>query len=294
MDRTKVCSCLSLIVLLTSFIAGCSGSHSLTVGSKNFTEQVILGEILAQHLERGLHLKVNRKLNLGGTLLAHQALLDRDLDMYPEYTGTAFTNVLKQEPISDSSVVLDRVRTQYLNAMQLQWMDPLGFNNSFAIGVSGADARAHHLTTLTDAADYAPGFALGAGYEFMQRPDGYGTLNAAYPIHWTASPKTMDLGLLYTALQQKQVSMIAGSTTDAMLVVQDVKVLKDNKNAFPPYQACVVVRSSTLTATPGLKESLSQLSGKISDDVMRKMNYEVDGKHRQVADVAKDFLDSWK
>ena len=275
-------------------MAGCSGSHSLTVGSKNFTEQVILGEIIAQHLERGLHLKVNRKLNLGGTLLAHQALLDRDLDMYPEYTGTAFTNVLKQEPISDSSVVLDRVRTQYLNAMQLQWMDPLGFNNSFAIGVSGADARAHHLTTLTDAAKYAPGFALGAGYEFMQRPDGYGTLNAAYPIHWTASPKTMDLGLLYTALQQKQVSMIAGSTTDAMLVVQDVKVLQDDKKAFPPYQACVVVRSSSLTATPGLKESLSQLSGKISDDIMRKMNYEVDGKHRQVADVAKEFLDSLK
>ena len=275
-------------------MAGCSGSHSLTVGSKNFTEQVILGEIIAQHLERGLHLKVNRKLNLGGTLLAHQALLDRDLDMYPEYTGTAFTNVLKQEPISDSSVVLDRVRTQYLNAMQLEWMDPLGFNNSFAIGVSGADARAHHLTTLTDAAKYAPGFALGAGYEFMQRPDGYGTLNAAYPIHWTASPKTMDLGLLYTALQQKQVSMIAGSTTDAMLVVQDVKVLQDDKKAFPPYQACVVVRSSSLTATPGLKESLSQLSGKISDDVMRKMNYEVDGKHRQVADVAKEFLDNLK
>ncbi|MDQ2949280.1 MAG: ABC transporter substrate-binding protein [Acidobacteriota bacterium] len=264
------------------------------MGSKNFTEQVILGEIIAQHLERSLHLKVNRKLNLGGTLLAHQALLDRDLDMYPEYTGTAFTNVLKQEPISDASVVLDRVRSQYLSTMQLQWMDPLGFNNSFAIGVSGADARAHHLTTLTDGANYAPGFALGAGYEFMQRPDGYGTLNAAYPIHWTASPKTMDLGLLYTALQQKQVSMIAGSTTDAMLVVQDVKVLQDDKHAFPPYQACVVVRSSSLTATPGLKESLAQLSGKISDDVMRKMNYEVDGKHRQVADVAKEFLDSLK
>lgn len=292
MDRTKVCSCLSLIVLLTSGLAGCSRhGHALTVGSKNFTEQVILGEILAQHLERGLHLKVDRKLNLGGTLLAHQALLDRDLDMYPEYTGTAFTNVLKQEPISDPSVVLDRVRAQYLS-LQLQWLDPLGFNNSFAIAVSGADARAHQFATLTDAAKYAPGFALGAGYEFMQRPDGYGTLNAAYPIHWTASPKSMDLGLLYTALQQKLVNMIAGSTTDAMLAVQDVKVLQDDKNAFPPYQACIVVRSSTLAATPGLKESLSQLSGKISDDVMRKMNYEVDGKHRQVADVAREFLET--
>lgn len=295
MDRTKVCSCLSVVILLSSGAAGCSHEkHALTVGSKNFTEQVLLGEIIAQHIERDLHLKVDRKLNLGGTLLAHQALLDRELDMYPEYTGTAFTNVLKLGPISDASVVLDRVRSTYLSTMQLQWLDPLGFNNSFAIAVSGADARAHQLATLTDAANYAPGFALGAGYEFMQRPDGYGTLNSAYPIHWTASPKTMDLGLLYTALQQKQVSMIAGNTTDAMLAVQDVKVLKDDKNAFPPYQASIVVRSSTLAATPGLKESLSKLSGKIGDDSMRKMNAEVDAKHRQVAEVAREFLDSLK
>ena len=282
------------MALLTS-AAGCSHrEHTLTIGSKNFTEQVILGEIMAQHVERSLHLKVNRKLNLGGMLLAHQALLNKQLDMYPEYSGTAFTNVLKLDPISDPNVVLDRVRSAYLSTMQLQWLDPLGFNNSFAIAVSGADARAHHLATLTDAANYAPGFVLGAGYEFMQRPDGYGTLNASYPIHWTASSKSMDLGLLYTALEQRQVSMIAGSTTDALLAVRDVKVLKDDKNAFPPYQACIVVRSDTLTATPGLKESLSQLSGKIGDDVMRKMNYEVDGKHRPVADVAREFLDNLK
>ena len=295
MDRKKIGGWLSLIAV-TVAAAGCSDrqQHTLTIGSKNFTEQVILGEIVAQHLERGLHLKVDRKLNLGGTLLAHQALLNKQLDMYPEYSGTAFTNVLKFDPISDPNVVLDRVRTAYLATMQLQWLDPLGFNNSFAIAISGADARAHHLATLTDAAAYAPGFALGAGYEFMQRPDGYGTLNGSYPIHWTASPQTMDLGLLYTALEQKKVSMIAGSTTDAMLAVRDVKVLKDDKNAFPPYQACVVVRSDALTATPGLKESLSQLSGKIGDDVMRKMNYQVDGLHRSVADVAREFLDNLK
>ncbi len=295
MDRTKICGCLSLIVLLTASAGGCAREkHVLTVGSKNFTEQVILGEIIAQHIERGMHLKVDRKLNLGGTLLAHQALLNKDLDMYPEYTGTAFTNVLKQDPIADASVVLDRVRSEYLSSMQLQWIDPLGFNNSFAMAITGAEARANHLATMTDAANYTRGFALGAGYEFMQRPDGYGTLNAVYPIHWTASPKTMDLGLLYTALEQKQVSMIAGNTTDAMLAVQDLKVLRDDKHAFPPYQACIVVRSQTLAETPGLKESLSRLSGKISDDIMRNMNYQVDGKHRPVADVAREFLDGLK
>lgn len=264
----------------------------MKVGSKNFTEQVILGEIIAQWLERGPHLKVERRLNLGGTLLAQQALLSRDIDLYPEYTGTAFTNVLKHSPISDPGIVLERVRSEYAAAMGMEWLDPLGFNNSFAMAVVGSEARKRHLETLTDAANDPAGFSLGAGYEFMQRQDGYGTLNLSYPIHWTAPPKTMDLGLLYTALKQGQVSMAAGNTTDGMLGVLDVKVLKDDKKAFPPYQACVVVRSDSLSAFPTLKEALSRLSGKISDETMRKLNYEVDGKHRPEAVVATEFLDS--
>ena len=288
MDRKTILGCLTLAMIL----AGCTSRHKIAVGSKNFTEQVLLGEIIAQHLENRLQQPVDRRLNLGGTLLAHQSLLAKEIDLYPEYTGTAFTNVLKQSGVTDPGVVLERVRAEYATGMRLQWLDPLGFNNTFAMAVRGTDARERHLETLSDAAADPTGFTLGAGYEFLQRPDGYGTLNRAYPIHWRAAPKSMDLGLLYTALLQKQVSMAAGSATDGMLSVLDVKVLEDDKQAFPPYQACIVVRSDTLEANPNLRKVLSELSGKFSTNAMRKLNYEVDGKHRQVAEVARQFLQS--
>ena len=286
MDRKTLLGCLTAILAF----AGCSSKHRIAVGSKNFTEQVILGEIIAQHLENRLHQSIERKLNLGGTLLAHQALLGKDIDMYPEYTGTAFTNVLKRSGVTDPVVVLDRVRSEYATGMQLQWMDPLGFINSFAMTVRGEDARARHLATMSDASADPTGFALGAGYEFLTRPDGFGAVNATYQMKWKAPPKSMDLGLLYTALMQKQVSMVAGSTTDGVLSKLDVKVLKDDKQAFPPYQACIVVRSDTLAANPDLRNVLSELSGKFTDESMQKMNYAVDGEHKQVAAVAKEFL----
>jgi len=260
------------------------------VGSKNFTEQLILGEIVAQHIEARMHQPVERKLDLGGTLLAHQALLARDIDLYPEYTGTAFTNVLKRSGVTDPAVVLEQVRAEYSSGFHLDVLDPLGFDNSFAMTVRGDDARARHLQTLSDAAADPRGFTLGAGYEFLTRPDAYGALNRTYPIQWIAAPKSMDLGLLYQALEQKQVSMAAANTTDGLLSKLDVTVLKDDKHVFPPYQACIVVRQEALAAYPNLREVLSELSGKISDTAMRNMNYAVDGQHRSARDVAKDFL----
>jgi osmoprotectant transport system substrate-binding protein len=261
------------------------------VGSKNFTEQLILGEIIAQHIEARLHQPVERKLDLGGTLLAHQALLARDIDMYPEYTGTAFTNVLKRSSVTDPAVVLEQVRAQYSTGFHLDWIDPLGFDNSFAMTIRGEDARARHLKTLSNAAADPAGFVLGAGYEFLTRPDAYGALNRAYPIKWIAPPKSMDLGLLYQALEQKQVNMAAANTTDGLLNKLDVTVLRDDKQVFPPYQACVVVRQEALTEYPNLRAILSELSGKISDTEMRNMNYAVDGQHRPAREVAKEFLE---
>jgi len=288
LDRTALLCGLTAALLL----AGCTRGHRLTVGSKNFTEQLILGEVIAQHLEHRLAQPVDRKLDLGGTLLAHQALLAKDIDMYPEYTGTAFTNVLKHSGVNDPVVVFERVRAEYASGFHIEWLDPLGFDSSFAMTVRGEDARARHLETLSDAAAARDGFTLGAGYEFLTRPDGYAALNTAYSIRWTAPPKSMDLGLLYQALTAKQVSMVAANTTDGLLSKLDVKVLKDDKHAFPPYQACIAVRSDSLAANPGLLTALSELSGKFSAEVMQKMNYAVDVRHRPVRDVAKEFLES--
>ncbi|MGH9646870.1 MAG: glycine betaine ABC transporter substrate-binding protein, partial [Bryobacteraceae bacterium] len=208
MGRTKIIACLTL---LTALEACSSKSSTIRVGSKNFTEQVVLGEIIAQHLEHRLNQKVERRLNLGGTLLAHGALLNHEIDLYPEYTGTALTAILKDPPDSDPARVLGRVRSAYANRFHIDWLDPLGIDNSFAMVVSGAEARANRLENLTDASRVSSPWALGVGYEFQQRPDGLAALDRTYHLHWTGSPQTMDLGLLYKALEGNQVTMIAAN-----------------------------------------------------------------------------------
>ena len=272
------------------WVLGCSRERLITVGSKNFTEQVILGEIVAQHVSLRLSERVDRKLNLGGTLLAHQALVKGDLDLYPEYTGTALTAVLKRRLSSDPAAVLAKVKAEYLSRFKIHWLDPLGFNNTFAMVIRGEDARKYQIETLSDAATHANGWTLGVGYEFQQRPDGLPGLLRTYKLPLKRSPRTMDLGLLYRALEQKQVNMVAASATDGLLSVLDVKVLKDDKRYFPPYQASLAVRADALVKHPPLKRALEQLSGLFSDEIMRTLNYQVDGKHRPVSEVAMTFL----
>ncbi len=279
-------------VLLSAL--GCSHSRPLTVGSKNFTEQIVLGEIVAQQLERRLGVRVDRKLDLGGTLLAQQALQNGQIDVYPEYTGTALTAVLKMPPSPDPAAVLDRVRGEYRRRWNLEWLNPLGFNNTFAMVVRGPDARAQGLETLSDASRRKQPWRLGVGYEFLQRPDGLAGLQTTYHLPLDGSPKSMDLGLLYSALEQKQVDMAAANSTDGQLSVLDIKVLQDDRHYFPPYQAALVVRAQTLAAHPGMQAALDQLSGRISDSSMRNLNYQVDGKHRQVAEVAREWVSGVK
>lgn len=288
MGRTQIIAGLIAAALLCC----CSSPHRLTVGSKNFTEQLILGEILAQHLERRLNQKIERKLDLGGTLLAQQALASGQIDLYPEYTGTALMAVLKLPPSSDPATVLLRVREEYQKRWKLEWLAPLGFNNSFAMVVRGADARKNGLETISDAARSQTGWVLGVGYEFITREDGLAGLLKTYHLRLQGSPKTMDLGLLYKALEQKQVDMIAASATDGVLSVLDVKVLQDDKRYFPPYEAAPVVRSDALAAHPGMREALHELGGKLPNNTMQKLNYEMDRKHRPVATVAREFLEA--
>ena len=276
--------------LLLLSASGCSHSRPLTVGSKNFTEQIILGEIIAQQLERSLGEKVDRKLDLGGTLLAQQALRNGAIDLYPEYTGTALTAVLKLPPSSDAAAALDRVRSEYHKRWRLEWLDPLGFDNTFAMVVRGPEARAQGIETLSQAARRKQGWTLGVGYEFLQRPDGLRGLLETYHLPLAGPPKSMDLGLLYSALEQKQVDMAAANATDGMLSVLDVEVLRDDRHYFPPYQAAVIARADALAAHPAMRAALDKLSGRISAAAMRNLNYQVDGKHRPVAAVARQWL----
>ena len=277
------------MLLLT--LASCSSkSSTIRVGSKNFTEQVVLGEIIAQHLENRLHQKIDRRLNLGGTLLAHGALLNHEIDLYPEYTGTALTAILKDAPDNEPARVLARVRSAYADRFHVDWLDPLGIDNSFAMVVSGAEARAKHLETLTDASMAPTPWALGVGYEFQQRPDGLAALDRTYHLHWTGTPQSMDLGLLYKALEGSQVTMIAADATDGLLSKLDLKILADDKHAFPPYQVAIAVGQAKLSDTPGMREALQELSGKFTNQTMQQLNYQVDGEHRPVAQVAAEFL----
>jgi osmoprotectant transport system substrate-binding protein len=287
MDRAKTIGSVTLLLVL----CGCSGGkRAIRVGSKNFTEQVVLGEIIAQHIERRLHVKVERRLNLGGTLLAHGALTNGEIDLYPEYTGTALAAVLKASADNNPESVLSHVRAEYARRFQIEWLDPLGIDDTFAMVISGPEARAKSLATLSDAAKVTGGWILGVGYEFEQRADGLSALNKAYDLQWKGSPKTMDLGLLYKALQQNQVTMIAANSTDGLLSKLDLKMLADDRHAFPPYQVCIAARQDAMRNQPGLREALLELSGKFTNQRMQELNYHVDGEHLPVAQVAADFL----
>jgi osmoprotectant transport system substrate-binding protein len=262
----------------------------MVVGSKNFTEQLVLGEIIAQQLENKTQLPVERRFYLAGSYICHQAILGGRIDVYPEYTGTALTAILKQPPSRDPALVYAQVRSEYARQFNLSVGRTLGFNDTFAIEIRGQDARRLGLKTISQAALYTPQWRAGFGYEFMERPDGYQGLASTYGLRFKESPRIMDLGLLARALQDKQVDLAAGNTTDGLILALDLLVLEDDKHYFPPYEAVPIVRQETLARHPEVGQALDQLAGKISDDDMRQLNYAVDGQHRDVKEVVRAFL----
>lgn len=285
MGRTKIVGLIAVCA-----IAGCGhAKKKIAVGSKNFTEQVVLGEIVAQHLEHRLGYPVVRRLNLGGTLLSYQALLNGEISVYPEYTGTIEAEILKETPAKDPAQVLERSRLEMRRVSQLEVMDPLGIDNTFVMVVRGEDARKYKVSTLSEASQVKDGWKLGVGYEFIQRIDGLPALNN-YHLPMAAAPRSMDLGLLYKSLEQGQVSMIAANATDGPLQAHDWTILQDDRKVFGSYQACLMARMDALAAEPRLQPALAELSGKFTNESMRKLDAAVDVDHRPARDVAAEFL----
>ena len=262
---------------------------AVVVGSKNFTEQVVLGEIVSQLLEsRGF--EVQRKLNLGGTNLCHQGVLSGELDVYIEYTGTALADILRQPAHSDPAVVLQEVRQRY-RELGLVVADPLGFNNTYALAVRPDDAQRLGLRRISDLAPHARTLRVGLFGEFLERPDGMKGLLATYGFRFGTPPREMDLGLLYTALVNRQVDVVVGSATDGLISALGLVVLEDDRRYFPPYDAVSISSEKSLQRHPGLHEALNALAGRIDEDGMRRMNHAVDSERRDPAQVAREFLD---
>jgi glycine betaine/choline ABC-type transport system substrate-binding protein len=262
------------------------GRH-VTVGSKDFTESLLLAEIVAQMLEaKGI--EVDRRFDLGGNL-GHSALLAGNIDLYPEYTGTSFTAILRHEPITDPKAVYDQVKREYQSQFDVQVSMPLGFENTFAILVRGEDARRLNLKTISDAAKYAPQWQAGFGHDFIVRPDGYPGFSRAYGLQM-AAVNEMGLDLTYTALSTRKVDIIAGNSTDGRIAALDLFQLEDNRRYFPPYEAVFLTRNEALARVPALTAALDKLAGAISTEEMRKLNYEVDGARRDKKNVVHEWL----
>ena len=279
-------------ILCGVILCSCSPSHSdrIVVGSKNFTESFILGELIAQQIEEHTNLKVERRFYLAGTYICQQAILAGRIDVYPEYTGTALTAVLKQPISRDKHDVYERVKAEYQSRFGLTLGPALGFNDTFAMQIRGEEARRLNVRTLSQAAQFAPQWRAGFGYEFMERPDGYQGMVSTYGLHFSGQPRIMDLGLLARALKERQIDFAGGNATDGLILAVDLFVLEDDRHYFPPYEAVPVIREEVLQQHPEVGRALADLADQISDSEMQKMNYAVDGQHRDTQDVVREFL----
>jgi len=282
---------VALLLIGIGAAAAWPRGERVVIGSKNFTEQVLLGELMAQAIERFAGLTVDRRLNLGGTFICDRALRSGDIDLYVEYSGTALTAIFKQPVERDAGTVLSSIRAAYAGT-GITMLDPLGFNNTFAILVREDAARARQLTRLSELPAHAAQWRAGFGYEFIEREDGFRGLAAAYGLAFREPPHVMDLTLIYRALADGQVDVIAGDATAGLIDALHLVALEDDRHYFPPYDAVPLVRSATLLRYPAVGQALKRLAGRVDAAAMRRMNFAVDGNHRDPKDVVREFLDS--
>jgi osmoprotectant transport system substrate-binding protein len=298
MNLKKFLTLLILTFTLIFTLASChqnqtiSGNRDIIIASKDFTEQDILGELITQQIEATTNLKVELKPRLGGSSICHEALIKGAIDGYIEYTGTAFTTILKQPVINDPKQVYQRLKQGYAEKFNLEVMEPLGFENTFAMTIRGEDAKKYNIKTLSESAKYTPKWRGGFGYEFTEREDGFSGLAKTYNLKFRERPSSMSLDLIYRALTQGLVDMVAGSSTDGQISRLGLVVLEDDKKYFPPYEVVPIFRRETLKKYPQLSKVTSQLAGKITADEMRKLNYLVEGELRDVKEVVSEFRKS--
>lgn len=290
--RTLRSPLAAALLSLALAAGGCgAGGDSVTVGSKFFTEQDVLGELVSVWIERTTELSVRRRLHLGGTFVCHRALTEGEIDLYVEYTGTALTAILDRPPRSDPAAVLQTVRRVYRDSLDLIWTEPLGFENSFAVLVRRTTADSLGLETLSDAVPHAVDWVPGMGYEFVEREDGLPGLVRTYGLQFRSEPRTMEIGLLYRALAEDRVDVVAGNSTDGRIEALDLVALRDDRGYFPPYEAVPVARASVLEAHPELRASLRRLAGRITTGEMRRMNEAVSVEGRDYREVARSWVD---
>jgi len=291
---------LSLLPLMLLFVIGIGGGvlnatrsptgTVITIGSKNFTEQLILAEIMAQRIEGATSITVTRKLNLGGTMICHEALIAGEIDMYPEYTGTALLAILKEKaPFGDPDRVYTLVAEEYRKRFSLEWLGPFGFNNTYALAVRPTDAKEKKWDMISDLSRDADGLRAGFTAEFSERPDGYHGLRKKYGLSF-GSVIDLDPALMYDAIRNGEVDIITAFSTDSRIRGYNLKLLKDDLGYFPPYHAAPVVRAGVLGQYPEIKKALAPLAGLINEDTMQELNFQVDQEKNRVADVASSFL----
>jgi glycine betaine/choline ABC-type transport system substrate-binding protein len=280
MNRSRATAAAIVILVMATF--ACTKSRTITVGSKNFTESVLLGEIIAQRLERA-GCTVDRKLDLGGSIVCDRAITTGGIDVYPEYSGTALTAILHLPPSRDRNAVTAEVARGYAKR-GLKWGPNLGFENTFAMIV-----RAPNLHRISDLKNVEQTFRPGFGYEFVERPDGWNGLQQHYALHFAEAPRTMDLGLTYRALAAGEVDLIAGNSTDGLIDALHLNALEDDRHFFPPYDAAIVSRTDLAKKCAAAPDALASLANSLDAATMRRLNLAIDRDHRNPADVAREL-----
>lgn len=287
---------LSLAVAATAVfsmaLTGCGSKDTVVIGSKDFSENIILGEILSQLIENKTELKVERKPNMGGTFINFEALKKGDIDIYSEYTGTGLTAHLKMDVITNPEEAYNVVKEEFNKQFDISWLEPYGFNNTYAIAVTRAVADKYHLEKTSDLKGVSENLVFGGENEFFNRQDGFEGFCDLYGVTFKGDPKMMNVSLKYQAIGNNDMDATDAFTTDAEIKKYDLKVLEDDLNFFPPYYAAPLVRNDTLKEHPELKDVLNLLAGQISDEEMTELNYQVNVEQKKVEQVATDFLKS--